>query len=43
VLPTLVGLLQARRGPALLESKQAAAAVLAKYAGNGLRYAAEVG
>ncbi|KAI7844752.1 hypothetical protein COHA_001635 [Chlorella ohadii] len=43
VLPALVGVLQQRRGEHLQESKEAAAGVLAKFAGNGTSCAAAVG
>ena len=42
VLPALVGGLQQRRGQHLQASKEAAAGVLAKVAGNGPKYAADV-
>lgn len=43
VLPALVDVLKQTRGEHMRESKEAAAAVLAKFAGNGPSYAAAVG
>jgi len=43
LLPALVAVLAQRRGQQLQESKEVAAGVLAKFAANGLEYAAAVG
>ena len=43
VLPALVDVMKQTRGEHMRESKEAAAAVLAKFAGNGPSYAAAVG
>ena len=43
VLPALVGVLLQKRGAALQESKEASAGIVAKYAANGPRFAAEAG